>query len=63
MNLVLESQCCIVAENRRKQDEVKQNEVRVDYIKNQSQITKKGISFEKILPIVANIWSNTDTTE
>ena len=57
MTSVMEAQCHIVDKNRRKQDEVK----KIHY--ESSHITNQGISFEKILSVLANLWSDTDATE
>ena len=63
MTSLMEDQCRIVAENWKKQDEVKQNALRVNSVKMEAHITKQEISFEEILPTVENFWSDTKTTE
>ena len=59
----MEDQCRIVAENWKKQDEEKQNALRVNSVKMEAHITKQDISFEEIFPTVENFWSDTKTTE
>ena len=51
----------IVAKNRRKQDEVKQNSVRVHSVKKAPHTIKRGISFENIIYTVANLQGYTKT--
>ena len=63
MTSVKEDQFRILADNRRKQDEVKQNALQANSIKNSSRIIKQGILFHKILSTVARIYSVTDTTD
>ena len=60
---VMETQRRIVTENRRKQYDVKRNVVRVNAVTKSACITNQGISFEKVLSAVSNLWSDTKTTE
>ena len=46
-----EAQCRIVAENRRKQYEVKQNAKRSNYVRSSARIIKRGGSYKNILYI------------
>ena len=63
MNVVMEDQCCIVAENWRNKYEAKRNEVQVNATKKAACITNRGSFFENILSIVANLRSDTETTK
>ena len=60
MTEVMEYQCRIVSENRRKQYEAKQNAARVKAVKKAARITNQMISFDKIIPKVSKIRSDTD---
>ena len=63
MAVVMEYQWRIFAENRRKQDAAKQNALRINDSKKASRTNKRGGSFENILKAIANLRSDTNTTE
>ena len=63
MTSVKEAHCSILAENIRKQDDVKENAKQSNSVKRSARIIKRGISCDNILSAVANILSDTNTTE
>ena len=63
MTAVKEAQCHIVAKNRRKQDEVKENLKWSNSVKRATRIIKQVISYDNILSAVAKLLSATNTTE
>ena len=63
MYVVKEAQCRIVAYNQRNQDEVKQNAIQANSVKGEACIIKWGISYDNIITTVANICSDTNTTD
>ena len=62
MTTVKEVQCRIVAENRIKQDEVKENSQQSNSVKRAACIIKQGGSYDNIISAVANLLSATNTT-
>ena len=62
MNALKEAQCRIVAKNRIKQDEEKENAKLSNYVKRVAHIIKRGSSYDNILSAVANLLSATKTT-
>ena len=63
MFTVKESQCHIMADNRRKQDKVKENVKRSNSVKRAAHIIKRGSLYYNNLYTVANLLSTTNTTE
>ena len=63
MTSVMETQCCIVTKKWKEKYELKQNPLRFDTAKKADRITKQGRSFEKIIPTLENICSDTETKE
>ena len=63
MTAVKESQCRIVAENRRKQDEVKENSKLSNSVKRSAHIIKQGSLYNNILSDVENLLSSTNNME
>ena len=63
MTSVKEAQCSIVSNNIRKQDNAKVNAKQFNSVKKSYRIIKRGISCDNILSAVANILSDTNTTE
>ena len=58
MALVKEAQCRIVAENRIKQYEVKENMKQYNSVKRAARIINRGISHDNIISAVAKLDSN-----
>ena len=63
MTSVKEAQCRIVAENRRKQDEVKEDVKGPNSVKRSARIINRGISYDNILSAVTNFLGSANTTE